>query len=114
MVFDTVGGATFEQGLDCIAVNGRAASIVYTKTDVIFDKLFGKNGTLHLEFMGVPTWHGVNPGKQGEQLTLLTKVVEAGKIKPHVCEVISLEDIPAAHEAQASGRTVGKRVVKIK
>jgi len=48
------GGEVFEQSMDCVAVNGRICTIVYSPTDQACDKLFRKNATLNFEFMGNP------------------------------------------------------------
>lgn len=114
VILDTVGGATFVNALDAIAYNGRVVSIVYTKTDEIFDKLFRKNATLHLEFMGVPTWNGINPEKQADILTQAAQLIDDGQLKPHIHEIIPLEDLPRAHQEQATASTIGKRVIQLK
>lgn len=114
VVFDTVGGAVFEQSMDCVALNGRLVAIVFTKTDQVFDKLFRRNATLHLEFMGVPTFFEVEPAKQGRLLREAAKLADAGVLKPHIHEVIGLEDLPRAHAEQAQAHTRGKRVVRVR
>lgn len=114
VVFDTVGGSIFEQTMDCVAINGRVSAIVYTKTDQIFDKLFRRNATLHLEFMGVPPIYGINPQCQGETLSKMGALVEAGQLKMHISKTISLEQIPEAHEQLQGGHTTGKIAVRVK
>jgi NADPH2:quinone reductase len=39
--------------------------------------------------------------------------LEAGRYRPHVARVFELDDIAAAHEAQESGATVGKLLVRV-
>ncbi|MBI1372078.1 MAG: zinc-binding dehydrogenase [Phycisphaera sp.] len=114
VVYDTVGGAVFDKSLDCVAVNGRMVTIVMNNSDQIVPKLFRKNATLHMEFMGVPTVVSINPSCQGETLRTAAELIDAGKLKPHVHKVVPLEDLAAAHEEQQSGKVIGKIVIKVK
>jgi NADPH2:quinone reductase len=114
VVFDTVGGAVFEQSMDCVAINGRLVSIVFTKTDTIFEKLFRKNVSLHLEYMGVPAVYGINREHQRDILTTVAELADAGKLTSHIGKVIGLEDIPEAHRALEAGHSTGKLVVKVR
>ena len=114
VIFDTVGDPVFDKSLDCVAVNGRLVTIVYNENPRVVKTLFRKNATLHCEFMGVPTIHGINPGKQGETLRTAAELIDAGKLRTHIHKVIRLEDLPAAHAEQQSGSVLGKIVVKMK
>jgi NADPH2:quinone reductase len=114
VVFDTVGGATFDRSLDCVAVNGRLITIVGTPSDQIPQKLFRKNATLYFEFMGAPTVYGVRPESQGEILRAAAKLVDAGQLKPHVSRVFDLEELPEAHRLQEAGHATGKLVVRLR
>jgi NADPH2:quinone reductase len=113
-VFDTVGEEIFERSLECVAINGRIVTIVPTTSAKIGPALFPKNATCHFEFMGVPTIHGINPGKQGEVLRTAAELVDAGKLRPHVEQVVELADLPAAHTRQQTGSVIGKIVVKVR
>jgi NADPH2:quinone reductase len=114
VAFDCVGGEAFEQCLDVIAVNGRVVGIVMTTTETIFEKLFRRNATLHLEFMGVPPIYGIDIESHGEILRTAGELADAGKLEPHVQEVIDLERIPDAHRKLAEGHTTGKIVARVK
>jgi len=114
VVLDCVGGETFVNALDCVTVNGRLVSIVHTKTDQIAPKLFKKNATLHLEFMGVPPIYGINLESHGEILRTVAELVDAGKLKPHVSKVYDLKDLADVHREQETGHVTGKLVVKVK
>ena len=114
VVLDTVGGDVFDKCLDCVAVNGRLVTIVLNENARVIPALFRKNATLHMEFMGVPGIHGVGLEKQGETLRTAAELVDAGKLRPHVSEVISLEQVPDAHRALEAGRVIGKIVVKMR
>jgi NADPH2:quinone reductase len=114
VVLDAVGGNVFEQSMSCVTINGRLVSIVYTKTDSIHDKLFRKNVTLHLEFMGIPPIYGIHPESHGHILQTAAELVDAGKLKPHVNRVLPLEQLGEAHEVLQAGHLTGKIVIKVR
>jgi NADPH:quinone reductase len=114
VIFDTVGDKVFDRSLDCIAVNGRLITCVGTPSPHIAPKLFRRNATLYFEFMGTPTVYGVRPESQGEILSAAAKLVDEGKLKPHVSRVFGLEELPEAHRLQESGHVTGKLVVRVK
>lgn len=113
-VLDGVGGETFERSLDCLAVNGRLITIVGTPSANITRKLFRKNATLHFEFVGAPTVYGVDLERQGEILRSVSKLVDEGKLKPHVSRVFALDELAEAHRLMESGHVTGKIVVQVK
>jgi NADPH2:quinone reductase len=113
VVFDTVGGQTFDRSLDCVAVNGRLITAVGTPSAEIPQKLFRRNATLHFEFMGAPTVYGVRPESQGEILKAAARLVDEGKLRPHVSRVIKLEELAEGHGLQESGHVTGKIGVKV-
>jgi NADPH2:quinone reductase len=114
IVFDAVGGETFDRSLDCVAVDGRLITAVGTNSPEIARKLFRKNATLYFEFMGTPTVHGVRLESQGEILRSVAKLVDEGRLKPHVSRVFALEELAEAHRLQESGHVTGKLVVQVK
>ena len=114
VIFDTVGDKVFDRSLDCIAVDGRLITCVGTPSPDIAPKLFRKNATLIFEFMGTPTVYGVRPESQGEILRAAAKLVDDGKLKPHVSRVFELEELAEAHRLQESAHVIGKLVVRVK
>lgn|ERR1051325_8555233 len=114
VVFDTVGGETFERSLDCVAVAGRIVTCVGSPSEKIASKLFRIGATLHFEFMGVPTVYGVRPETQGEILRTAAELVDAGKIEPHIGRVLRLEEVPDGHRALEAGHVTGKLAVQVK
>ncbi len=114
VVFDTVGDPVFDKCLDCVAINGRIVTIVYNENKRIVPALFRKNATLHCEFMGASTVNGIRPEKQGDILRTAAELVDAGKLTVHIHKTIQLEDLPAAHTEQESGKVMGKIVVRMK
>ncbi len=108
VILDLVGGETFIQSLDCIALNGQLVTIVPTETNQIAEKLFLKNVTLHYEFMGVPTAYNINPERQGEILTALRNLVDSGFVQPHIEHQFPMSDLAKAHHLQETGPMMGK------
>jgi NADPH:quinone reductase-like Zn-dependent oxidoreductase len=47
VILDTVGEDVFVKSMDCISINGQLVTIVPTETNLISEKLFLKNVTLH-------------------------------------------------------------------
>ena len=114
VVFDTVGGETFDRSLDCVAVDGRLVTCVGTPSDKIPQKLFRLNATLFFEFMGAPGLFGVRPDSQGEILRVATALVDEGKLKPHVSGVLSLREVAEGHRLLEAEHVTGKLAVRIK
>lgn len=114
VILDAVGGQTFDRSLDCVAVNGRLITVVGTPSSKIPQKLFRKNATLCFEFMGAPTVYGIRPESQGDILRAAARLVDEGKLKPHVSRVIALEELAEGHRLQESGHVTGKIVVRVK
>lgn len=114
VVLDGVGGEVFDRSLDCVAVNGRLVSIVFTPSDRIVQSLFRKNVTVHFEFMGVPTIHGVNPQSQGEILRTVAELVDAGKLNVHIHRTYPLDQLADAHTCQQTRHVMGKVVIGVR
>lgn len=114
VVFDTVGGDTFDRSLDCVAVNGRVVTIVANQSTCISQKLFGQNATLHYEFMGVPGIHGVGQEHQAAILGNAAELANIGALRPHVGREVSLEKVPAAIADLKRGHSTGKTVVRLR
>lgn len=114
VVFDTVGGDVFMQSMDCLAVHGRLVTIVQPKEDASITKLFRKDASIHLEFMGAPTMHGTRPSSQGGILKTVSELVEADRLKPHIHKTYKLADLAEAHRQQETRHTTGKLVVEVK
>jgi len=114
VVFDTVGGETFDRSLDCVAADGRLITCVGTPSDKIPQKLFRLNATLIFEFMGAPGIYGVRPESRGEILAAAAALVDQGKLEPHVSRVLSFDEIPEGHRLLEAGHVTGKLVVRVK
>jgi len=114
VILDAVGGSTFDRSLECVAVDGRIVTVVGAPSPEIPRKLFVKNATLHFQFMGAPTVYGVHPESQGKMLQAAAKLVDEGKLKPHVSRILDLEELAEGHRLQESGHVTGKLALRIR
>jgi NADPH2:quinone reductase len=114
VVFDTVGGETFDRSLDCVAVEGRVVTCVGSASDKIPAKLFRLSATLFFEFMGAVGIYGVRQESHGEILRAAAGLVEQGKLRPHVSQVLGLDEVAAGHRLLESGHVTGKLVVRVR
>lgn len=108
VVLDTVGGEVFERSLDSLALNGRLVALLPASSPRLGEALFGKNASVHFEFMGVPTLYGVRPESQGRILRHVARLVESDALEPIVSQSFALRELALAHRALESGRTIGK------
>ena len=114
VVFDTVGGQTFNLSLRCVGFYGKVVTIVPGIPTDHINSLFAKSASIHLEYMGIPTMFNVDPQRQGATLSKVATMVDAGKIKPIVSHRVKLADLAEAHRMQESGKTIGKIVIEVK
>jgi len=116
VAFDTVGGDVFVQCLDCVGVNGHVVTILGGSTDLKQrgQSLLYRNVTISYEFMGIPTAHEIDPGRPGQILATIAKLVDAGALRPEVRHRFALERLADAHRQVETGRTVGKVAVIVK
>ncbi len=114
VIFDTVGGETFDRSLDCLSPDGRLITCVGTPSEKIPQKLFRLNATLIFEFMGAPGVYGIRPESHAEILRAAAALVDQGKIKPHVSRVLEFNEIAEGHRLLESGHVIGKLVVRVK
>ncbi len=113
VVLDTVGGEVFNKSMDCVAMNGRLTLIVHSPADQIVNKLFRKNVSLHLEFMGMAAIHGLNREHNNEILSAAARLIDAGKLTPHIHKRLKLENLAEAHNEQEQGHVMGKIVLQV-
>ncbi len=114
VVFDTVGGETFNVSLRCVGYYGRVVTIVPGIPTDHINSLFAKSASVHLEYMGIPTMFDVDPQRQGATLAKMASLVDEGKLKPIVSHRVKLENLAEAHRLQETGRTIGKIVIEVK
>ncbi|KQX08547.1 alcohol dehydrogenase [Leifsonia sp. Root1293] len=114
VVFDPVGGESFERSTKCIAFEGRIVVIGFaggTVPTVRANHALVKNySVLGLHWGLYPT---KNPALVAEAHAELVRLADAGAISPLVGGVVEFEQAPAAIQELAGGQTVGRLVVRV-
>lgn len=109
LVFDTVGGALFEEGLKSLALGGRQVAITSP-----VDPRVGLNLVdfyhRELRLIGVDSLKR-SFAESGAILKELVPLIEAGKVAPPRLEPLSLEQAPAAYEKIAAKAAREKQVI---
>lgn len=124
-VFDTLGGESLEKSFTVLKDGGEIVSISglpnarfakdrglgFLKTmllSLVSKKLtkLEKKHDVHYRYLFMKA--------SGEQLRILTDLIESGKIKPVIDKVFSFEEAQKAIEYSESGRAKGKVILKIK
>jgi NADPH:quinone reductase-like Zn-dependent oxidoreductase len=100
VVFDTVGRDTLERSYPIVKKGGIVTTIVARPDPAQLDK-YGIRGS------------SIASHPEGNELAEITKLIEAGKIKPIVTEVLPLTDAVKASEQAETHHTRGKIVLKI-
>ncbi|WP_236778404.1 zinc-binding dehydrogenase [Pseudalgibacter alginicilyticus] len=112
VVFDSVGGENMLKSFEAAALNGHVASTV-SLCELDLSAMHFKGLSLHVVFMLIPMLHNFKREQHGEILSNLTKIVEAGNLKPLLDkEQFSLENIGEAYDRLESKQAIGKVVVK--
>ncbi|SCB00476.1 Uncharacterized protein BWINRA5_03910 [Bacillus mycoides] len=124
-VFDTLGGTTLEKSFDIIKSEGNIVS-VSGMPNARFGKEFGSGFFKTLLFSlaskkltALEKKHNAQYSflfmkPSGDQLRIIAKYIESGKIKPIIDRIFPFEDTQKAMEYSESGRAKGKIIVKIK
>ena len=100
VVLDTVGGETQKRSFDVLKEGGTLVSIV-GGPDQNLAKEKGVNAK------------GILVRPNAAQLTEIAELIDAGKIKVTVSQVVPLQDAAKAHEQIETGHTRGKIVLKV-
>ncbi len=101
LIYDCIGGETFEQSIPLLSTKGRIVSILEpTRCQALTEQ-------------GTPAFY-VFVEPSGPQLAKLSAFAESGKLKSHLAAVLPLEDAARAHELIESLHTRGKIVLKVR
>ncbi|GAB3653701.1 zinc-dependent alcohol dehydrogenase family protein [Echinicola sediminis] len=112
IVFDSVGGKNLLNSFEAAALNGQVATTV-SLLELDLNPVHFKGLSLHVVFMLIPMLHNFQREKHGEILRELTKIIEAGELKPLLDEEqFLLENVGDAYRRLESGKAVGKVVVE--
>ncbi len=113
-VYDTVGGATFDQSLKATRKRGRIVT-VFTGTDSTTKDLmtaFINAITVHTQNMSIPLITGEGRDHHGEILREVAKLVDEGKLKPLIHEQhFTFEEANEAHALFEAKKYTGKIVL---
>ena len=114
VVFDPVGGRAFEQSTRCIAFEGRIVVVGFAGGEIqavhAGHALVKNYGVLGLHWA---LYAQRRPDLVEAAHAELTRLVDEGRIRPVVGEVVPFEDAPAAVQRLADGATTGRLVLAI-
>ena len=132
VVFDNVGEAVMPKSFHCTAYNGRYLMMGFASNKRVADEKFIVPRALSLgnfKLCGVMLSYadpvtgpmlkqrmGWNfpPSSLGAEITRnLVNLLAAGKIRTVIGKVVDFADVPAAFEAMAASKTVGRTVVRL-
>jgi len=103
-VFDMFNGEILFKSVQLVSEGGTVISI---PSPEFSDKVqaLAKEKNVHLAFQMVQS--------SGSDMSELAEMLSSGKLRAHISEQFSFEDMVKAHKHIESGRTVGKIVVKV-
>ena len=124
-VYDTIGGETLEKAFKIVKPGGQVVSISGLP-NARFGKEYG-SGFLKTNLFRIATHNITKLEKQynvkytflfmkpsGEQLKIITELIESGKIKPVIDRIYPFEEAQKALNYSETGRAKGKVILKIK
>lgn len=113
VVFDPVGGESFERSTKCIAFEGRIVVVGFASgavPEVKANHALVKNyGVLGLHWA---LYSQRRPELVREAHAALTELAESGAISPLIGGVVELDHAPAAIQELAGGQTVGRLIIR--
>lgn len=115
IVFDTVGGDTFRQSLNCLAYRGEIVTLLDPGTDVVWKEARIRNIKMIFELMLTPMVKNL-PDARLHQVEILDQCaawIDSGELQVLVSETYKLEDAYKAHAAIETGHTTGKIALEI-
>jgi NADPH:quinone reductase-like Zn-dependent oxidoreductase len=113
VIFDTVGGSTLDASFNAVRRFGHVVSALGWGTHALAPLSF-RAATYSGVFTLLPLLTGIGRAHHGEILREAARLVEAGKLLPHVDpRHFDLANVDAAYRAVASGSANGKIVVDI-
>ncbi len=115
VVYDPVGGELAQQALRALAWHGRYLVVGFASGDI---PDFPANIALLKEarITGVwwGTWAARNPGGQIQNMSEISALVTAGKLRPTVSETYPIEEFEKAFELITERRALGKVVMTLR
>jgi NADPH2:quinone reductase len=112
VIYDSVGGDTFDKSLKCIAWNGRLLVIGFASgriPEVKANRILLKQISVVGLHWGAHVQH--EPARIPETFRALFELYREGRIRPVIFETYQLEQVAQALEALGSRKTWGKVIV---
>jgi NADPH:quinone reductase-like Zn-dependent oxidoreductase len=111
IIFDTVGKCSFSECKDSLTGTGIYLATVPTPAMMLQALWTAKSGSKKVRFAAT----GLRPaGEKIKDLVFLTKLIEAGKIKPVIDRCYPLDQIVEAHRYVEKGHKKGNVVITVK
>ena len=110
IIFDTVGKLSFSKCKDSLADEGIYLATVPTPVMMLQTLLPARNRNKKVKFIAA----GLRPAREKiKDLVFLTRLIEAGKIKPVIDRCYPLEQIREAHRYVEKGHKKGNVVITV-
>lgn len=103
LVFDGIGGDYIQRSLKTLKKGGIIVSLPSGLNDGIEEKAAAQD----------KIGYKMMVQSNGDDMATLAKMLENGSLKPYVSLTFGFDDMDLAHKKIASGRTIGKLVVKL-
>lgn len=113
VIYDPVGGETYQRSTKCIAFEGRIIVVGFAGGEIqsaALNHALVKNYSIIGIHWGL--YNTKNPAAVDECHRELTKLADTGAIDPFVSERFTLDGVPAALQRLADGKTVGRVVME--
>lgn len=114
VVFDPVGGSSFEQSTRCIAFEGRIVVVGFASGEIppvrANHALVKNYSVLGLHWA---LYQQRRPDLVAAAHAELTRLAESGRLRPVVEDVVGFDDAPRAAQRLADGRTTGRLVIRV-
>ncbi len=113
LVFDTIGGDTFEKSFPAVRVYGDIVTILEPKANTVWKVARNRNLRIGLELMLTPMLLGNVEAliHHGEILQQCANWIDAGKLTIEVSQTFPLAEVAKAHAVIESGSVQGKLVL---
>ncbi len=113
VIYDPVGGETYQRSTKCIAFEGRIIVVGFAGGEiqkVSLNHALVKNYSIMGIHWGL--YNTKNPAAVDDCHRELVKLANAGAISPFVSERFSIDGVPAGLQRLADGKTVGRVVME--
>jgi len=113
VVFDTVGGAMFSQGIACTAYAGDLVTLLEPPADAPWKEARNRNLRIGFDLMLTPMLRNL-PEARAHQVDILRQglgMLADGRLRVHIAAVLPLAEAAEAHRRIATGHTQGKIVL---